>query len=244
MTQPPVIAVDGPAASGKGTLARGLADRLGFAYLDTGRLYRAVGLLVLRRGGDPRDTAVAAAAAADLAAAPEAPLDEAAIRAPEVAVAASAVAAIAAVRDRLFALQREFAAAPPAGRPGSVLDGRDIGTVICPHADAKLFVTARPEVRAERRFKELQARGRPAIFDEVLRDLKARDDRDRGRAAAPLAAAVDAFILDTSNLTIEQGLAAALRHIGACPRLAPFAAAASATAPWAVASGRAPVIGD
>jgi cytidylate kinase len=201
-----VIAIDGPTASGKGTLARRLAAHYGYAYLDTGALYRAVGYRVLEAGQDPKDGAAAqkAAAALDPASIPDAEL-----RSDRVGGAASIVAAIPAVREALLALQRGFAADPPGGAPGAVLDGRDIGTVICPDADVKLFVTANVTARAKRRTLELAARGLPADEARVLADLRARDQRDMTRAAAPLKPASDAHLLDTTGLDIEAAFAAA-----------------------------------
>ena len=187
-----VIAIDGPAASGKGTLAKRLAAHLGFAHLDTGALYRAVGLKVLRDGGDPGDPTTATAAAQALA--PD-ELDDPALRADEVAQAASKVAAIDGVRAALLDFQRRFATHPPGGCAGAVLDGRDVGTVVCPDADAKLYVVASDEVRAARRVKELQGRGLGAIHAAVLRDMQARDARDRDRSIAPLKPAEDAVTL-------------------------------------------------
>ncbi|MBV9828377.1 MAG: (d)CMP kinase [Alphaproteobacteria bacterium] len=196
-----IVAIDGPAASGKGTLARGLAAKFGFAHLDTGKLYRATALAVLQSNGDPRDAATAAAAAGRLdpvlLAEPRL-LDEA------VAGAASVVAAIPQVRAALLDYQRNFAAHPPASASGAVLDGRDIGTAVCPDADVKLFVTASTETRAERRFQELRQRGAPAIYRDVLQDMKERDARDTQRQAAPLAAATDAVIIDTTTLDADQ----------------------------------------
>ncbi len=195
-----IIAIDGPAASGKGTLARRLAERFGLAYLDTGTLYRAVGLALLRAGEDPHDEAAAEAAAARL---DRALLDDPELRSEAVGEAASIVAASPRVRARLLDVQRDFAAHPPAGRKGAVLDGRDIGTVVCPDADLKLFVTASDEERARRRHRELEAKGARTDFATVLADLKARDARDSDRAAAPLARAEDAILLDTSELSID-----------------------------------------
>lgn len=206
-----VIAVDGPAASGKGTLARRLATHFGFAYLDTGKLYRAVGLKVVRSGGDAEDEEAAEAAARTL---DVAELDDPALSGDEAAAAASKVGAIQGVRAALLDLQRNFAATPPEGAKGAVLDGRDIGTVICPDATAKLFVTADVEVRADRRHKELLNRGESSIYPRVLEDLKARDDRDMNRASAPLRPADDAEVLDTSALNVEQAFAEALRIVG------------------------------
>lgn len=207
-----IIAIDGPAAAGKGTLSRRIADALGFAHLDTGSLYRAAGLAVLRAGGDPGDPGAAATAARALGPADDI-LTDPAIRSEPAADAASKVAAVPAVREALLAFQRRFAAEPPGGAPGAVLDGRDIGTVVCPEAPVKIFVTATVEVRAERRLKELQARGIPAIPSAVLEDMKARDARDSQRTVAPLRPAVDAFVLDTSALTADEAFAAAFAHI-------------------------------
>ena len=208
-----VIAIDGPAASGKGTLAKRVAKAYGFAHLDTGALYRAVGVSVLRAGGDPADAAAATRAARDLH--PEdGILADPALRTDEAAQAASKVAAVPEVREALLDFQRRFAERPPGGAPGSVLDGRDIGTVVCPSADAKLFVTASVEVRAGRRLKELRERGIPAVPSDVLEDMKARDARDSQRTVAPLRPAADAFLLDTSALTADQAFDAAIDHIG------------------------------
>ncbi len=209
-----VISIDGPAASGKGTIARKVAERLGFAHLDTGALYRAVGLLVRARGGDPADPEAAAAAARALdAEALDRLMRHADLRGDIAAQAASKVGAVPAVRAALMDFQRNFAARPPGGLPGAVLDGRDIGTVVCPDAPAKLFVTAGVEVRATRRFNELLARGVPAIYDAVLEDMKERDARDSQRAVAPLKPAVDAFLLDTSSLDAASAVEAALSFI-------------------------------
>ncbi|MGU3492436.1 (d)CMP kinase [Xanthobacteraceae bacterium A53D] len=197
-----LIAIDGPAASGKGTLGKRIAGHLGLAHLDTGLLYRAVGAACLAIGRlDDEAASVAAARELDVSA-----LDPEALRTGEIGEAASVVAARPQVRAALIDLQRRFAARPE----GAVLDGRDIGTVICPDANVKLFVTATPEVRAERRFKELSARDPLASYDAVLADIRKRDERDSNRAAAPLMKADDAVLLDTSTLGIEQSFAAAL----------------------------------
>ena len=201
-----VVAIDGPAASGKGTLARRLAERFGLAHLDSGKLYRATAFLVLEAGGDPGDPVTAAAAAGRVK---PALLGDPRLLGEEVAAASSLVAAVPAVRAALLAFQREFAAHPPAPangiKPmGAVLDGRDIGTVVCPDAAVKLFVTASPEARAERRLRELRQRGAAAIYGDVLQDMKERDARDSSRRVAPLAAAPDAIILDTTGLDADQ----------------------------------------
>lgn len=203
-----VIAVDGPAASGKGTLARRLAAHYGLPALDTGLLYRRVARAVLDVGADIADTQAAVAAVAAL---DDAAFDEERLRGREVGEAASVVAAMPAVRAGLIDRQRAFAARPG----GAVLDGRDIGTVICPDATAKLFVTATPEVRAARRHRELTGRGETASFDAILADIRRRDARDSGRSDAPLRAADDAVILDTSALGIDEVLAAAITIVNA-----------------------------
>ncbi|TWA69653.1 cytidylate kinase [Azospirillum baldaniorum] len=208
-----VIAIDGPAAAGKGTLSKRVAQAYGFAHLDTGALYRAVGVSVLRAGGNPADAEAAAQAARALRP-DDGILNDPALRNDDAAQAASKVAAVPAVRAALLEFQRTFAATPPGGAPGAVLDGRDVGTVVCPNADAKLFVTASVEVRAERRLKELRERGIPAIPSDVLEDMKARDARDSQRTVAPLLPAADAFVLDTSALDADQAFAAATAFIG------------------------------
>ncbi|KAA0686990.1 (d)CMP kinase [Azospirillum brasilense] len=208
-----VIAIDGPAAAGKGTLSKRIAQVYGFAHLDTGALYRAVGVAVLRAGGDPANADAAAKAARALRP-DDGILNDPALRSDEAAQAASKVAAVPEVRAALLDFQRRFAATPPGGTPGAVLDGRDVGTVVCPNADAKLFVTASVEVRAERRLKELRERGIPAIPSDVLEDMKARDTRDSQRTVAPLLPAADAFVLDTSALDADQAFAAATAFIG------------------------------
>ena len=209
---PVVVAIDGPAASGKGTVARRLAAHLGFAHLDTGLLYRAVARRVIDTGGDPADSAAAMRAARNLS---TAELSGEGLRDEAVAAAASMVAADAGVRAALIDFQRKFAGAPPDGAPGAVLDGRDIGTVICPHAQVKLFLDASPEVRAERRVRELRERGADGIYAAVLRDMEARDARDRGRAAAPLAPAENAFVIDTSTMDADEVFREALAHFDA-----------------------------
>lgn len=206
-----IIAIDGPAASGKGTLAKKIAAHFNFAYLDTGSLYRAVALSLLQAGAAPEDEAAAlhAATILDMRRLGEADI-AAALRRPETGSAASIVAAMPAVRAQILQAQRDFAATPPDGQAGAVLDGRDIGTVVCPDARDKLFVTARPEIRAERRWKELQAQPHAPDFETVLADIRIRDDRDMNRATAPLQKAKNAHLLDTSDLSIEQAFDAAL----------------------------------
>ncbi|HXP31764.1 MAG TPA: (d)CMP kinase [Stellaceae bacterium] len=205
-----IIAVDGPAASGKGTLARRLAAHYHLAHLDTGSLYRATALRVLLAGGDPADPAAAVQAARAVMAAD---LSDPRLREDRVAEAASVVAAIPAVRKALLTFQRDFAHRPPAGLAGAVLDGRDIGTVVCPEADAKLFLTATLQARALRRFKELQQWDSGAIYERVLQDMEVRDARDRQRRTAPLERAADAFELDTTKLDADAAFAAAVDFI-------------------------------
>jgi len=205
-----IIAVDGPAASGKGTLSRRLAQRYRLAHLDTGGLYRATGLRALLSGGAPADPAVAVAAARAVRLSD---LSDPRLRDERVGEAASVVAAIPAVREALLGFQREFAHHPPGDFEGAVLDGRDIGTAVCPEADAKIFVTATLEARATRRFKELQADDSGTIYERVLQDMKARDARDSERATAPLKRAADALELDTTALDAEAAFAAAVAFI-------------------------------
>ena len=197
-----IIAVDGPAASGKGTIARALARHFGLPHMDTGLLYRAVALNLLRFGGDP-DSEFAAARACDLA---QVDFDDPDLKSEAAGGIASRISAYPAVRAALAERQRNFAGQ----QGGAVLDGRDIGTVIAPEAQAKLFVTAAPEIRARRRFEELAARGMHAHYEDVLIDIQARDARDSGRAAAPLIQAPDAILLDTSALDVEAAIAAAI----------------------------------
>lgn len=201
-----IIAVDGPAASGKGTLARQLAEHYGLAYLDTGSLYRAVALGVLKAGKSPDDESAALEAAGRL---DRAAIADDEIRRAGLGEAASIVAAFPAVRDRMLGLQRQIARTPP----GAVLDGRDIGTIVCPDADVKLFVTASPEVRARRRMEELVRNGEAACFEDVLQWLRERDHRDETRPVAPLKRAGDAHLLDTSDLDIEATFQAAVSII-------------------------------
>lgn len=200
-TEPFVVAIDGPAASGKGTLARRLADHFGFAHLDTGKLYRAAALLALDAGTDPADPAAAEAAARRVT---PTLLADPRLLSEQVAGAASVVAAIPAVRTALLDFQRAFVAHPPPPAKGAVLDGRDIGTAVCPDAPVKLFVTATPAARAGRRLKELRQRGAAAIYGDVLQDMKERDARDSERRVAPLAAAPDAVTIDTTDLGPDQ----------------------------------------
>ena len=192
-----IVAIDGPAAAGKGTLARRIAEALGYHHLDTGLLYRAVGVLTVQRGVTPREAAESLT--------PD-DLKRPDLRGEEAGQAASKVAAIPEVRAALLDFQRRFARQAP----GAVLDGRDIGTVICPDAEVKLFVTASVEKRAERRVKELLAKGESAIAERVLQDLKDRDARDSARDVAPMATAADAILLDTSELDADAAFEAAL----------------------------------
>jgi cytidylate kinase len=196
-----IIAIDGPAASGKGTLAHRIAEHFGLAHLDTGKLYRATALGVIEADADPADPVVAEKAARTI---DFARLRDPRLLAEDVARAASVVAAIPAVRDALLDAQRRFARHPPAPAKGAVLDGRDIGTVVCPDANVKLFLVASAESRAERRVKELRQRGAAAIYDAVLQDMRERDARDSERQVAPLAAAPDAMTIDTTRLDADQ----------------------------------------
>jgi cytidylate kinase len=200
---PLVIAVDGPAASGKGTIARALARHYGLPHMDTGLLYRAVALTMFRFGGDPGNEFEAVRAADGVA---QIDPTDAELRSEVVSSIASRISAYPGVRQALLERQRHFAAQGG----GAVLDGRDIGTVIAPHAQVKLFVTASPEVRARRRVAELLSRGMPSHYDDVLIDIRARDARDSGRDAAPLVQADDAALLDTSEMDIDEAIAAAI----------------------------------
>ena len=216
MTTPlKVIAIDGPAAAGKGTLAKRLGKHLGLELLDTGLLYRAVGRKVLNTvveiGDDPESFSVIAGQAARNLIPADLKVDG--LRTDQAAQAASKVSAMPAVRAALLDFQRDFAKTPPNGGKGAILDGRDIGTVVCPDADVKLFIFASTEVRAKRRFKELQYRGVEAIYARVLEEMEERDARDIGRDASPLVAAEDALQLDTNNLDVDKALAAALDYI-------------------------------
>jgi CMP/dCMP kinase len=209
-----VVAVDGPSAAGKGTLGRGIARHFGLAFLDTGLLYRAVGARLLAAGQDPGDPRAAEAAAEGLQ---FSELEAPNLRDDAVAQAASKVAAIPGVRQALLGLQRRFAADPPPGPDGqvrgAVLDGRDIGTVVCPDATVKLFITASLEARAQRRHRELLARSGESIYARVLQDMKERDARDSSRAVAPLTPAPDALVLDTTALNTEAALVAAVNFV-------------------------------
>src|SRR5581483_4707036 len=198
-----IIAIDGPAAAGKGTLASRLARHFGLPYLDTGLLYRAVGRKMIERALDPDDPVAAGMVARALDAAS---LADPSLRGHEAGEIASRVGVHRAVREALLAFQREFA-----GRPGgAILDGRDIGTAVCPTADVKLFVTASPEVRARRRTDELLAKGRSVDYERILGEIRERDARDSGRAAAPLKMAGDAHLLDTTDKDIEAAFRAAV----------------------------------
>jgi CMP/dCMP kinase len=209
-SRPFVVAIDGPAASGKGTLARRLAERFGFAHLDTGTLYRATALAVLDHEDDPADPAATerAARCIDLR-----QLADPRLRGEAVSAAASVVAANPAVRRALLAFQRDFAAHPPASARGAVLDGRDIGSIVCPQADLKFFLTADVETRARRRVKELRRHGATAIYENVLQDLKERDARDGERRAAPLAVVPDAEVIDTTTLDADAVIELAASYV-------------------------------
>jgi len=195
-----IIVIDGPAAAGKGTLAKRIAAHFGFDYLDTGSLYRGVGLKVLQMGGNPNIEADALAAARQLDI-NDLSGDE--LRTAQAGENASIVAQMPKVREQMLSFQRHFARDAKAKKGGCVLDGRDIGTIVCPDAEIKLFVTASPQVRALRRHEELLSRNQPSIYENVLTDLQQRDKRDRERSVAPLVAAKDAHLLDTSKLDIE-----------------------------------------
>ena len=203
-----IIAIDGPAASGKGTLGKRLAAHYGLRHLDTGLIYRAVAKALLDQGHDPNDKprAIAAARALD-----PARFDEIALKRHAIGESASIVSAIPEVRAALLDFQRAFAAAPP----GAVLDGRDIGTVIAPDADVKIFVVASPEARARRRYLELKERGDSVNESEILADILKRDERDRSRTAAPLVRAPDAHLLDTTHLDIDAAVRAAIAIVEA-----------------------------
>jgi CMP/dCMP kinase len=196
-----IIAVDGPAAAGKGTIARALARHFGFHFLDTGTLYRRVGLAVLKSG---EDAALVAKNLNDYA------FDDSELRSEDVGAMASVVAVIPAVRSALLSFQRDFASQ----KPGAVLDGRDIGTVVCPTAQVKLYLTASPEVRARRRHEELKSLGQDVSYSNTLDEIRRRDERDSNRAVAPLLPAPDATIIDTSDMTVEAAIAAAIQAAG------------------------------
>jgi cytidylate kinase len=201
-----IVAIDGPAASGKGTLAKRIAEHFGFPCLDTGLLYRAVARAVLAQGASLEDEGAAAGVARTL---DLNTLADPGLRLPEVGEAASIVGRHPAVRAALLEFQRDFARQ----KPGAVLDGRDIGTAVCPDADVKIFVTADIEVRARRRYVELRGQGEQVTFESVLGLIRCRDERDAGRASAPLRRAEDAILLDTTNLDIEAAVDAAVRLI-------------------------------
>jgi cytidylate kinase len=201
-----IIAVDGPAASGKGTLARGLARHYGLTHLDTGAIYRSIALIVLDAGGDPRSSQQALAAARRFR---RAMFADSELRGDRVSRAASIVAAHPEVRAEVIGIQRAIAHTPP----GAVLDGRDIGTVVCPEADIKLYVTASAEERARRRTREATARGEPCDYAAILAEIRERDERDRTRSVAPMKPSPEAYLLDTTSLDIEAAFQAARRII-------------------------------
>ncbi len=207
-----VVAVDGPVAAGKGTLGRRLAETYGFAYLDTGSLYRATAVRALREGLDPDDHEALARAARRV---DEADRNAPTLRDEETGMMASRVAGVPAVRAALLDMQRDFAARPPGGATGAVLDGRDIGTVVCPDAPVKLFVTASMAERARRRHRELAARDADIRYEDVLADLEKRDRQDSERGTAPLRPADDAHLLDTTEMDIEAAFRAARALIDA-----------------------------
>lgn len=206
-----VIALDGPAASGKGTLARRLAAHFDLALLDTGALYRAVGWKVLQSGGDPNNEKDAIKAAGKLS---SVDLNNPELRTESIGTAASKVASKPAVRSVLVDFQRDFANNPPADKNGTILDGRDIGTVICPNAKVKIFITADVETRAKRRFlEEFGANGSSENYQNILNDLKTRDERDMNRTASPLKQAENAYLIDTTEKDIEAVFEAAVAHV-------------------------------
>lgn len=222
MTQKTIIvAVDGPSGSGKGTLARALAAEFGLAFLDTGSLYRRVALGVLDSGGDPESEADCLRVARAFQKDPQdmmMSVSDALLRSEDVSRAASQVSAIPSVRAALLAFQQDFARNPPAfpdgtASAGAVLDGRDIATVVCPDADVKLFLTADPEIRAERRYKELQSKGIDVTYEAVLTDIRRRDERDSSRSHAPLVSAPDAVVLDSSRMNAEAVRDEAIRTV-------------------------------
>ncbi len=212
-----IVAIDGLAASGKGTIARRVAERLGFAHLDTGVLYRAVAAKLVEAGGDPADPETEPLATEIAQGLTLQDLRRDDLRNARAGQGASHVARHRAVRAALLEYQREFARRPPGAKPGAILDGRDIGSVVCPDADVKIFVVARSSVRARRRLTELEERGFDADLDQIETDLLARDERDRTRAESPMAQAPDAVLLDTSDLSIDASVDAAasiiLRHV-------------------------------
>ncbi len=195
-----IIAIDGPAGAGKGTLSKKLADYYGFAKLDTGLLYRAVAMKVLCLKGNPDDEALATAQAKKLRLSD---INPDALRTEEIGEAASKVSVFPKVRSYLLDFQRNFATCPPNNASGAILDGRDIGSVVCPHADIKLYITASSEVRAERRYKELLSKNNAISFDKILQDIERRDARDIGRDTAPLLATQDACKIDTSDMDVD-----------------------------------------
>ena len=210
-----IITIDGPAASGKGTLARALAEHLGYFYLDTGAIYRLVALSLLDRGNSPEDDEDTAVMVADTLATSFTTdmMNNSKLRSDSVGQMASRVAALPKVRDALQNLQRTLANSPPHGGAGSVLDGRDCGTVICPDATNKFFITANTEVRARRRYEELMSRGIEADYRQVLKEMDERDKRDREREASPLKPASDAIVIDTSDLDAAQALQTVLENL-------------------------------
>lgn len=213
-----IITVDGPAAAGKGTLSQKLAEKYGLAYFDTGMVYRAVGLMMLKSKTDMADAKTAEKFAEELTFAKMAELaTDKDFRSARGGQAASVISGYSGVRSRLLAMQQNFANHPAFadGTPakGVIYDGRDTGTVICPQAEIKFFITASPEVRAKRRCDEFTAKGIPSIYEDVLRDVKARDERDATRKDAPMKPADDAYILDTSVMNIDEVFAAAVKYI-------------------------------
>lgn len=214
-----IIAIDGPAASGKGTLARNLAEKLNLAHMDTGALYRAVAFEISKTGLSVRDKKDAIAAAKALrkkiesAQRPADILGRPVLREDRFGRDASVIAVIPEIREILADLQKDFARAPGEGFAGAVLDGRDIGTVICPEADIKLYIVADTEIRAQRRMKELQSKGISVTYDAVLDDMRKRDARDEGRKTAPLTPAADAVLLDTTHLLESEALERALEIV-------------------------------